>query len=211
MASGLCSSTCGTLTAPPQSYYDQCGGNVFRAYGNPYFALIKCDIAIPAPLDVAAWQALVASGDVMIGPEGSIEIPAPSVVTSTAVKACGGATVMSSTYALTFTTYQTGKNLEDWKYFKELLKNHGNYRIIWFDCDGNVSIADEYVAFIMDPVANPAPAGSPGYEFTISAPPHPTRGDGDNVLWSFTAEIKLTGTEIICQAQIPGLFQTLLG
>lgn len=210
----LCSSTCGALAAPPASYYDKCVGNVFRKYGNPYYALIKCDVAIPDPLDIAAWEALVISGDVKIGPNGKIDIPAPSVVTSQDVNICSGATVLSSTYALTFSTYQTSTNLEDCDYFADILRNHSNYRIIWFDCDGNVSLSSEYAAFVKNQGATPAPTapiGSPGYEFTISAPPHPTQGDGDKVLWTFTAEIELDGSDIICQAQIPGLFQALLG
>lgn len=210
MATILCSTACGAVATVPTSYWDECAGNVFRKYGFNYVALIKCDVNIPDPTDLTAWDALVASGDIQIMPKGKLDIPQPDVETSSDIDFCGGDTVLSITYNLTYQTYQTADDSSDYIYFQNLLKNHANYRMVWFDCDGNVNMSDEYIDFV-DGTSAVAPTGNPGHAFSISAPPHPEEGDGQRVRWGFTAQIELSGDEILRQTSLPGLLASVQG
>lgn len=210
MSNLLCSSTCGVAGQPPATYADLCDGNQFRKYGFPFFGLAKCDFTLPDPTDIAAWQTAIDAGDVVLSPRGKMDI---SIDTETDpdVNICAGETVVSTTYSLTFSTYQAVK-FQDCRYFAQLLKQHLNYRIFWFTCEGCVYMPSEYVDFVYEtnnagtPVA---PSASPGFEFTISSPPTETEGTGKKIVWTFTAEIELNGSDIICYTEIPGLFEAL--
>ena len=202
----LCASNCGTTEKPPQTYHKSCDQNAFRTYGYPHFALISCNVAIPDPNDIAQWTALCASGDIAISPKGILSIPAPDQTTGI-IDACGSEEVLETTYKLNFETHQATK-LEDCKYFYEFLKNHKNYRIIFFDCDGMVTLTSEYLDFV-DGTTTTAPTGSPGYEFTVSRVPHPEEGQGRKVKWTFEASVRFSGTDMLCYTEIPGLLPAL--
>ncbi|MEM9526084.1 MAG: hypothetical protein AAGA31_05705 [Bacteroidota bacterium] len=206
MVTALCGTGCGATGLPPQSYKAFCDPNTFRKYGNPFFALVSCNTTIPDPSDLTAWQALVTSGDIVLGPKGKILLPTPTVVTSEDVDVCSGAVALSTTYSLNFTTYQSDD--EDCVYWADVLTNHSNYRIIWFDCYENLNATTEYVDFLRDGT-KPAPVGNPGFQFTIPAPPHPVEGDGKQKRWEVTFEIELSGSEIIQYAPAPGVFTQL--
>lgn len=205
MASSLCSTSCGAIASPPPQYQDFCASNTFRRYGYPFFALIRCDIILNDPNDIADWQAEITADTLEIGPCGKIEIPTPAFETSSDIFECGGETVLKTTYNLTFTTYQTADDLSDCYYWQDILSGASNYRLIWIDCQDNVWMSDEYVDAVRNSSAPGTVAGSPGFEFTISASPHPVRGDGDKVRWEVTFQIELDGDEIICPAAVPGL------
>lgn len=204
MITALCGAECGTSGKPQQSYRAFCDDVITRRYGNPFFALIGCNVTIPDITDLVSVAALVASGDIYLGPIGKIDLPAPSVVTSEDINICAGVTVINTTYALTFSTYQTAD--DDCEYWADFLKRHRGFRIVWFDCDGNLYCQGEYVTFGRTPLTAPTPTGNPGFEFTVASPPHPVEGDGKKVRWETTLNIELPGSEIIRYVNIPGLF-----
>lgn len=208
----LCGSGCAALTKPPKSYRSNCDENKFRNYGYPHFGLIKCDIAVPDPTDLAQWAALCTSGDVVLSPKGKVVIGRPEAQAEI-IDGCGAETVLESTYKLLFETYQA-TTFEDCKYFYDILKNHQNYRVFVFDCDGNVTLSKEYIKYIADvnsvPAVTPTPiTGSPGLEFTISQIPHPEEGTGRKVKWTFEMSIRLSGNEMLCYQNVPGLLGAL--
>ena len=208
MASVLCSTNCGATADPQASYWDQCDGNTFRKYAYPYMALMRCDLNLPDPNDLTAWETAFTNGAIQLLPCGKVTLPAPTVETSEDVNVCGGATVLSTTYNVTFETYQTAEDYTDGVFYKNFLRNHSNYRVMWFDCNSVPYMSGEYADFVNGQTVN-APVGAPGFEFTVSAPPHPVEGDGQRQKWEFTIEIELDGQEIICGAPVPGLLAAL--
>lgn len=207
MVTALCGTGCGAAGQPPSSYKAFCDPNTFKKYGNPFFALVSCNVTIPDPGDLTVWAALVASGDIVLGPKGKLDIPTPTVVTSDEVDVCVGAVAISTTYSLNFSTYQSDE--DDVVYWANLLANHANYRVIWFDCDENLNATTEYTNFLRGIAGAGAPIGNPGFRFTIPAPPHPVEGDGQKTRWEVTFEIELDGSEIIQYAPAPGVFTQL--
>lgn len=201
----LCGSGCDTVTMP-QSYHSACDGKQLRKQLFPYFALVNCDVAIPAPTDIAAWTSLCASGDVALSPKGNLVIPKPSQTTSDNVDPCVGTVVLESIYNLTFTTYNAKKG-EDCMYWKQLLKNYSNLRLIWFDCDGCAYMTDEYLDFANGGTV--VPTGNPGFQFSIAEIPHPLTGDGNKAAWEVTFQVKLDGEDMFCYAEVPGLLTAL--
>ncbi|CAH1002686.1 hypothetical protein LEM8419_03558 [Neolewinella maritima] len=213
MITALCGTACGVTDGKPiPSYRAFCDGDTFREYGNPYFALIDCNVNIADITDLVAVQALVDDGSIVLSPRGKIDITAP---TSTTVRIddCVGDVSVSNTYSVAYSTYQTKKYVQgedtDADYFADLLARHRNYRLFWFDCDEYIYATDEYVDFIKDPATAAAPTGNPGFAFTVSTVPHPVRGEGDRVRWETTFQIKVSGNEIIRYAYLPGLFAKL--
>ena len=211
MAQLLCTSSCGTIGQPPASYWELCDGDVLRKFAFPYYGLASCDLNLADPTSIEDWEAAVTAGDIVLGPRGKIEFTV-TPETSSDVNVCGGDTVISTTYNMTFSTYQATP-IEDARYYYNLLTGHGQYRIFWFDCDGNIWLPKEYADFVYEtnnagtPVA---PVGTPGFAFTISSPPVPTEGDGQKLVWTFDFQIELSGQELIIYTQIPGL-QAALG
>lgn len=208
MVTTLCGAGCGTSGQPMATYTDYCDEVTLRRYGNPYFVLIGCNVNIADITDLVAVAALVTSGDIVVGPVGKFDVPKPSVVTSEDINICSGVTVINTTYAPTFSTYQTADN--DCEYWADLLKRHKSFRVMWFDCDQNLSAQGEYIDFLRDPANASVPTGNPGFEFTVAEPPHPVEGDGKKVRWEVVFNIELSGSEIIRYANLPGLFDAML-
>ena len=205
MVTSLCGAECGATGQPVASYKDYCAPVAFRKYGNPFFALIGCDVSVADITDPAAIAALVASGDIALGPIGKLDLPSPTATTSEDVNICAGATVISTTYVLNFTSYQTAG--DDCEYWNTFLKNHASYRIVWFNCDGEIYASGEYIDYMRDTSGTPdAVTGNPGFQFTVTSPPHEVEGDGKKVRWETSLSIELDGSEIIRRAFIPGLF-----
>lgn len=207
MSSQVCSTSCGALVNPPAQYSDICSGTVFRRYGSSFFALVKCDVNIPDPTDISAWQSLIDSGDIAVSPCGKIDIASPDVETDQ-ISGCGNEEAIETTYNIVYTTYETADDRSDYSYFKALLANYSNQRLIWFDCDSYAFMQDEYVDFINGNSAV-APVGNPGFEFSISSPPHPVEGSGRRVRWEVTFQIDLNGNRIVCPAYVDGLLGAL--
>ena len=201
-----CTESCGAAKKPPQSYRAFCAGNNFERYAYQYFVLVNCNVNIPDPTDVTAWAALVASGDIRIGPKGNLNENAPNVVTSNEVDPCAGATAMEITKQWTFITYQSEEL--DTDYFANLLADHSNFRMMIFDCTEKVALPDDYVAFVDDPLG-PAPTGNPGFQFTISQPPFQDRGEGNMKRWNMTFDFVFPGNFMPRERIIPGLFAEL--
>ena len=164
---------------------------------------MRCDVNIPDPTDLAAWEALVADGSIQVSPCGKIDIASPDVETEQ-ISGCGDETAIETTYNIAYSTYETAENRSDFTYFKTLLRNHQNYRLMWFDCDNYAFMQSEYVDFVNGATAD-APTGNPGYEFTIPSPPHPVEGTGRRVRWEMTFQLSLNGNDIVCPSFIDGL------
>lgn len=179
MSSLLCSTACGELTSPPASYWDGCDGNVFRKLGYPFAAIVRCDVEIPDIKDLTAWSAAKAAGNIQLLPCGKVRTTS-GFDTSSDVDDCGGDVVLETTVDVTFETYQTAKDKSDYIYWKTLLKNHSNYRLVWFDCDGCPTFNPAATESVLNSTPN---VGNPGYAFTISSNPDFVEGDGGRGKW----------------------------
>lgn len=206
----LCSTNCGAA-ANLAAYWDACDGSAnYRKYGNNFLALIKCDIAIPDPSDLTAWETAVTNGDIIIYPLGKIDIPAPSVDTSNDVDACLTNVAVRQTYTIEVSTYQTKEDYSDYSFHKNLAKNYSNYRAIWFNCEGAVTMEDDYVDFINGVTVDPLTT-NPGFAFSVTAPPHPTQGDGEQTRWLWSMEIQRSAGDIFQTTLVPGLLASVQG
>ena len=204
----LCSTNCGAVVSLTP-YWSQCDGNTNqRRYGYNYLALIKCDYVFTDPTSPAEWTAAVTSGDVVLYPVGKIDIPAPTVDTSNDVDACKTNVAIRQTYAIEVGTYQTKDDYSDHQFHEDLAANAANWRAVWFDCAGAITGDDGLVDFLRGTSAT-APTDSVGFEFSVSAPPHFTEGDGQQGRWVWTMEIERSGGSILKTAYFPGILQAI--
>jgi hypothetical protein len=174
------------------------------------FALIKNDLVIPDPSDLAAWTALRATaGNIECGPCGTVDLGTPTF--NTDVDACGNDEIDETIFNITFTTkYLDPDGLEHVKYFKDFLKSYRCYNLIIFDCDGWPLLTGEYCDYLFDNTS-PAPIGSPGFSFTLTQTPTPSIGNNNREQWSFGIQIKLDGEIMLGQSLLPGLYDAICG
>jgi len=207
----ICAQTCGTIQDPPSSYHG-CE-DLFRNFGFNHFTLIKCDYQFTDILDVSEWTAAVTSGDVRLSPEGKAVINPPTT-SSFEITGCGREIPGEGNYLVDFTTYQFGgftNNVPDSvTYWRDVFRYVSSYRIMLPDCDNTgplFYIDDQW----MDQVGGGAPAtvanSNPGFEFSVTTPPHLSEGEQRKAVWTTQFSIKKTG--VMEAALLPGVFSAL--
>lgn len=207
----LCSTNCGSSSDVPQSYDNFCDDE-FREYGANQFILAKCDYQFTDIMDVTTeWPAAMAADSVRVSPRGKLVVGEPTVNTFE-IEGCGREIVGEVEYLVDFETYQTKDDLSDSTYWSNLFSNSGLYRLFWIDCDGILTLADNW-ADAVNAVTVPSPTAtvsgeSPGFIFSITKPPFWVEGEQGYGKWVTQFKVKKVG--ILKVARIPGLSAILI-
>lgn len=195
---------------PPKNYQINLTGDKKKKYGHPQFALLRGDVVVPDPLDLAAWRSLAESGAIQISPCGVLNLGTPNFNTSTDNSACGETEVLETVYQPTFHTYDLDPvNLKHIEYLEDLLESYKCFRIIIFDCDGNPYFTKVVRKRISGASTDnlTAPIGN---DFGMVQIPHPVQGDSNLEKWQLQVEIKIPGENMLAPAKVPGLLKMLM-
>lgn len=184
--------------------------DIVKSAGMDQFALIRKGVQIPDLNDITAYEALVASGDIILGPCGTLALGDPTDTTTTT--ACGDDRSLETLYELTFTTYDLNEQFEHVEWFDEMYRKRGCYNVILFDCakgGGHPTFNSKARRIISGQEAGTLDT-DPGIPFTMSAKPSRGTGDANKEIWTFTLQIRLDGNEMLGQSYFPGLLDALL-
>lgn len=108
--------------------------------------LLKCSAVINDLTDEAEWSALKASGDLVVFPDGSGEIPQPET-TEESLDGCSPPVVIDETSSVTYATKLfDNDNYLDFDAECQIKNNYGSYTLGWLGCDGILYYDSTFVA-----------------------------------------------------------------
>lgn len=208
----LCPTACGTSDLV-SSYFDCLNGDLTRKFGANYFALVKCDYQFVDITDPTEWQAAVAAGDVKLSPPGSLVINSPDA-TAFVIEGCGRELLGEVTYTIDFTTYQVGQLVNnvpaDFVYWRDLLANSGNYRVIFIDCAELFRVDDGWMDAMITAAGTPpvtVTGTNPGFVFSVTQVPFFGAGEEQLGVWNTQFTIKKIG--LMESIALPGILPVL--
>lgn len=94
--------------------------------------------------------------------------------------------------------------VEDW--FQKLYENHASYKLNWFDYEGDRLYTDHDTVVLERASFNSQPAGSIGFEFSLTQPPQFIEGDngfGKSGQWKVAG--KFSTSNVLRSVEIAGL------
>jgi hypothetical protein len=204
----ICSTNCGTIQSPPQSY----GGCdiTTRQFGFDHFGFIKCDYAFTDILDSTEWNTAVGANNIRISPKGILDFPKPTFDTVKAT-GCGNKITLPANYTLNFTTLDTATDHTDFTYWKNVFDNRDSFRLFFFDCNGFFYLEDDWITAVDGGSPATVSGGNPGFKFSITEMPFPdkeTAGDNDFYKWGVQFQFLKSGT--LQARKLPGV-EAVLG
>jgi hypothetical protein len=120
----------------PASYVSAACKPVLRLYGYAKFILKRCNVEFNDVLDAGEWATHIASGDIIMGPEGIFTIG--ETTTAVIPMSCGKTINEFSDTTWTFTTPMVAKDYSDERFWRKFNDYAGSYELFYIDgCTGD--------------------------------------------------------------------------
>ena len=179
----ICLDTCTTEEVTFPSYTENCTPPYRRKYGYRRAIFIRCNASQLTVEDFitqgAVFQNYLLRNAIVATPKGKIQINQPSVEVFE-FDACGTKEFGELTYAVDIETHEASAELLDFQYWKNFLAARGQYHVFFEACEGHFLMDPEWVEAINTygtPNAT-TPSGTPGFDYSIIAPPYEGEGEG---------------------------------